>query len=836
MGKTSVLKAFAQGRGEADLWWGNCDSLQTPHPLAPLHDIARSSDVPFRSLLGIDSSRVALFEAVLTELQQRRRPRIVIVEDVHWADEATLDLLKFIGRRIDRTACLLVVSYRDDEVTSSHPLRRVLGELPTSLVTRVDLPPLSSAAVELLARRALRSPAGIYTATRGNPFFVTELLRDGVDGVPRSVQDLVLGRFARLSPGAQAIVRLASVVPAKIERSLVDRLLGSSPLVIDECLNSGLLHAADSALCFRHELARFAIETSLSEPTARVLHAEVLEALVQADGPPAPLARLVHHATRAADTESVLRFAPQAALQASQRGAHREAAAHYRTALECASGVRDVQIATWLEAYARECQLTDQLDDTIAARLRLDEFHRRAGDTMREAENLSKLALAYVAALRNAEADAVSRRAIELLESLPPGTQLAAAYRVEGHLRMLNRDYAVSVELSGKAIRLAEHFEQREILAAAISTLGTATMFIDYEAGCAHLQRALELALADGQFSIAANAYTNLGSGSGELFRLHLAQRFLVTAISFAAEHELECDSKYSTAWLAPCEMYLGRWDDAAGHALDIVAQTTSNGTNRVMALVALGRLQTRRGDSAAAQTLDEALELACATNTLQRLAPVRAARAEAAFLRADLPGVVAEAEPALRLAVRHQHPWFSGELAYWMQRAGARVATPEPCAEPFALQIGGSFRAAAAAWAALGCPYEQARALAEGATEDQLEALALFDQLGAHAAADGLRRRLRASGVRGMSRGARASTQANPHELTAREYEVLELLCKGLRNSEIAEHLCRSVRTVDHHLEAAYAKLNVSSRTEAIAVALHSGIRPQNGQVHSAK
>src|SRR5206468_7360084 len=229
------------------------DALQTPHPLAPLQDIARAAEVGFRALLGADSSRAALFEAVLTELQRRRQPTLLVIEDVHWADDATLDLLQFIGRRIDRAACLLVMSFRDDELTSAHPLRRVLGVLPGSLVTRVELPRLSPAAVELLARRALRSPAGVHAATQGNPFFVTELLRQGVDGgVPRSVQDLVLARIARLSPGAQAIVRLASIVPAKIERWLVERLGRMDVALLEECLNSGLLTATASALCSPH--------------------------------------------------------------------------------------------------------------------------------------------------------------------------------------------------------------------------------------------------------------------------------------------------------------------------------------------------------------------------------------------------------------------------------------------------------------------------------------------------------------------------------------------------------------------------------------------------------
>jgi len=822
IGKTTLLKAMAARRGGAALWWGACDALETPHPLAPLHDIARDTDVPFRALLRPGHARSELFGAVLGALQHGRAPVLAIFEDLHWADDATLDLLKFLGRRIDRVPCLLVMSWRDDEVSAAHPLRRLLGELPASLVTRLPLARLSAPAVAALAHAALRTADGLHALTQGNPLFVSEVLRHGTDGVPRGVQDLVLARFARLAPAAQSVVRLASTVPTRIEASLVDALQAPDAATLDECLNSGLLVAAEGAYAFRHELARVAIEASLSAPIARALHADVLRALANVD---VPLARRVHHAVRAGDARAVATLAPEAARQALLRGAHAEAAAHYGTALAHGDGV--AAKGEWLAAYARECRLTGQLDEAIDAHHRLSEWHREHPDPQAEAANLSSLALALVLALRNAEADAASQRAIGLLESLPPCPDLARAYRVEAQLRMLNRDCPESVAWAGKAIALAMQFDEREILAEATGTLGTATLFLDYDAGCAHLARALELALANGLHGLAANTYSNLGSGSGEVWRLREAREHLKTTIAFSHQHEIDFYRHYGVAWLALCELHLGQWDDAREHALDVVQQMAQPTTSRVMALVALGRLQVRRGEPQAARTLDEALALALGSGTLQRMAPVRCARAEAAWLRGDLAAAADEARDALVQAQRHAHPWYAGELAVWRRRAGISEPAPTPCAPPHALQLQGRWREAAQAWAALGAPYEQALALADGDDAARLEALERLDELGAQAAAERLRKTLRAAGVRGVPRGARASTQVNPHQLTEREREVLALLCAGLRNSEIAERLCRSVRTVDHHVAAAFVKLGVNSRAEAAAAAARAGIAP---------
>lgn len=819
IGKTSVLRALAETHDP--VWWGACDALQTPLPLSPLLDIAHEARPRFATKL--DGPRPALFEAVLDEMRGAAAPVLVVIEDAHWADDATLDLLKFLGRRIERTHALLAVSFRDDEVTATHPLRRVIGELPPAAVTRIELPRLSPQAVAALARGAQRSAAGVYEVTHGNPFFVTEVLREPGSTVPRTVQDVVLARAARLPPPAQDLLRLAAVVPGRIERWLVDELLAPALTDVEACLAGGLLVADGSHLAFRHELGRVAVESSLSPPAAQALHGRVLAALAT-EGRDTPAARLVHHAARADDTVAISRYAPLAATEAAERGAHREALAHWRVALRQGAPVDGAERKRWLEGLAVEAAIGDALDENEAA---LDELERLAlaqGDVAGAALRRAQQSQVLVARLRHAEANAAIDEAVARVEPLPPSLEKARVILSAAWMRMLDRDCEQSMRWALRGRAIAESLSQPQLVEFARSAHATAMLFVDYEAACAELEALADEERAAGRIERAVVELLNLGSGSGELMHLREAEGWLRRCMALSAEHELDSRHAYAAAWLALVLMLRGRWDEAGSMAGDLLARPGVADISRLMALLAVARLRTRRGDPGAQAVLDEALDLAGPSSTLQRIAPARAARAEAAFARGDLAAVTAEVAAALPLAQAKGHPWFIGELAYWGWRAGAIAAPPEGCAEPYALEMAGRWREAAAAWEALDCPYEKARALAEGDAEAQQRALALFDRLGAAPAAEALRRRLREAGVRGVARGARESTRAQPCGLTSAEVKVLRLMAEGLRNAEIAARLHRSVRTVDHHVASVLAKLGVGSRLEAVRRAEREG------------
>lgn len=835
IGKTSLLRQFASRHARVSLWWGACDALQTPHPLAPLLDIARENQPRFAAALA--GPRPALFEAVLDDLRLAAMPVLLVIEDAHWADEATLDLLKFLGRRIARTKALLSISYRDDEVTASHPLRRVIGELPTDALVRVLLARLSPQAVEVLAQRAARPAAGVHAATQGNPFFVTEVLRDsgGSGAVPATVQDVVLARCARLAEPALALLHLSAVVPGRVERWLVDELLAPPIAVIEACIASGLLVANEDSFSFRHELARVAVESSLSRPRAQALHASVLGALASERRHTAP-ARLVHHALRSHERDAVSRYAPAAAEQAKGRGAQREATAHWRNALQHGNPADDAQRRHWLEQFAIATTLTGLTRESLQARCTLEQMARARGDIADTAVQLSRQAMAHIALMQHDEADRLNHQALSMLQPLPAGPAHGTVWYMQAYLHMLDRDCEDSVVWARRTAALAESIGDTAMASAAQGALGTALLFIDYEQGVDQMLQTLAQHRAAGNLQAAAGTLSNLGSGSGELMQLDNAERWLREAIALCTAHEFDGLAHYSKSWLALTSLLRGRWDEAATLGREVAGNAAASDMSRLMALLALARLRLRRGDPGADAALDEALALTGEYNTLQRIAPLRAARAEAATARRDSVATAAEVAAALPLAIAHRHPGFIGELAYWGWRAGTLDEPPEGCAEPYALQIAGRWREAAAAWLRVGCPYERARALAEGDAEAQREALAVFESLGARPAADALRRRLREAGVRGIARGARATTREHAYGLTGRELQVLQLLCLGLRNAEIAVRLSRSVRTVDHHLAAVFAKLGVETRAAAIAAAQRAGLAAQSGQAPTPK
>jgi DNA-binding CsgD family transcriptional regulator len=820
IGKTTLVEQFVRERGRASrVLWGVCDALFTPRPLGPLHDMAAGLRGGLPELLAAEASPSRLFPAFFNELQNSSA--IVVFEDVHWADEATLDLLRYLGRRFRRTSALLVITFRDDELGPAHPLRIVLGDIPHSAgVRRILLPPLSANAVRALVGPRDVDADALFRRTGGNPFYVTEVLANPGAEIPASVREAVLARAARLSPAGRAAMEAAAVVGLRVEPWLLEAMLGTGAQAVDECLNVGVLLVQDDLLAFRHALTRETILAAVSPQRRRVLHQQALAALEQAPQAEKYLARLTHHAKATGDQAAVLEYALPAARQAAASRSHREAAALYALALPAVGRLSLEQQAVLYEEFARESDVIDRREEALAAQRKAIEIWHQLGNSLREATNYFYLVAKLIGMGRNAEAEQAAAQALSLFEASGTPAHLAFAYQNQATLRLFSSDHAEAIQWIEKKLALPGVSENPGVIIRARTTLGAAWMFLDYARGCELLEALEAECRRMGEVIQAANVLVHLATHSAELHRFDRAEGYLETGLARAVEADVELLRLLLLAEKAYIDLARGRWTEAAETAGAVLRRPGISAVTRSKALIPLARVRARRGDPGVMPILDEALRLAERAGTLLRLGPVRAARAEAAWLAGDPARTRAEARAAFDLAAAKRHPWFGGELAYWRWRAGDKVPAAAWLAAPYRLQITGRWQAAASGWARLGCVYEQARALSAGSPAAQAEALRIFERLGAQPDADAVRQMLQTAGIRGVPRRPRAATRENPFGLTRRQLEVAALLIKGLSNAEIAAQLHISLKTTDHHVSAILSKLGVHTREQAAALA----------------
>jgi ATP/maltotriose-dependent transcriptional regulator MalT len=825
IGKTALVRAFCDGLGSVRVLWGGCDALRTPRALGPLVDVAEQTGGELAVVVGRGGAAGAVVTALALEL--RRAPTVLVLEDLHWADEATLDVLRIVARRIEALPALVLATYRDDELHRTHPLRIALGELPPGAAERVVLAPLTLGAVATLAGSADVDHAELHDRTAGNPFFVSEVIAAGASEIPETVRDAVLARAARLDGDARTLLDAVAIEPSRAEIWLLEALAEGDVAGLDACLASGMLLAEGNVVSFRHEIARVAVADALPPHRRVLLHRRALRALTAAIGRRPDLARLAHHAEAADDAGAVLRYAPAAGERAAALGSHREAAEQFARALRYASELPRARRTELLERRSYECYLTDAIADATEARRAAMDEHRAAGDRLREGDARRWLSRLAWFSGDNASAEDEARRAVELLEALAPGREVAMAYSNMAQLRMLTGDDDGAIAWGARAIALAESLEETEILAHALNNVGCAELQRGSAAGADKLDRSLALALAGDLEEHVARAYTNLASTHVELRDYARADRHLDAGIRYCRDRDLHAWQLYMTGYRARSQLEQGHWDAAAASASAVLAYPRVSAPSRVSPLVVLGRLRARRGDPDPWSPLDEALELAEGTGELQRLGLVAAARAEARWLAGDLHAIHAETAPALVLACERGDAWVAGELYMWRSRAGV---TGEPVsvavAEPYRHELEGAADSAARLWLAIGCPYEAALALAHADDEGaRRRALAELRRLGARPAAARVARMLREHGARDIRQGPRAATQTNPGGLTARELEVLALVAAGLRNAEIATRLFMSERTAAHHVSAILRKLDVRTRSQAGAEARRLGI-----------
>jgi DNA-binding CsgD family transcriptional regulator len=825
VGKTAVITAFAARLDPSvQVLAGGCDPLTAPRPLGPLLDALAELGAAAGALgAAIDAcDTAALYRRLLAMLRDGHR-WVWLIEDAHWADGATLDLLRFLARRVASLPLLLVVSYRDDELDAQHPLSVALGDVAScAAVNRIGLAPLSREAVATLASGSGVNAEQLYRLTGGNPFFVTEVLAAGPDALarnelPRSVSEAVWGRLARLSAQARQTAQAVAVCGPHADAALVYQLCPAAEAGLAECLDAGMLVAQDAAIGFRHELARRATLDRVDDYQRKTLHTRALAALDQPPLDPNTVPALAFHADQAGDHEAAIRHGTAAAQRAAGLGAYRQAAELYALVLRHADTAPTEQRASWLEHHALTSYLGGFVQACVRSYRDAIAVRRQLGDRLREGDDLRRLS--HVLS-RVSEARKAGQASLRLLEECGPTPQLAWSLTHMAELSMMAYDPACA-EYAARAITLGNQLDlpavaiQANYYAALFRVVRTGVGWEELEAAWRQAMDGAELAELAGLMGMGLCWQAALH------YELDRAERYIAETTAFCADHDLGTFEPLAISPASLVALHRGDWARAAAHAEDVLSRPAMTPLHRYLPLTTLGLIHARRGHGPAAAQLDEALA-AAEPDDFFRLGPVWAARAEAAWLGGDDHAARAEAQRALATAPDHAHHWLVGSLCRWLHLSGGEPPDNRKLSTLFELEARGDWRGAAAEWTRRGCPYDAAIAQLGGDVAAVESALATFRRLGAKAAAGRARQRL--TELRGATpRSRRADIRADPDGLSRREREVLTLIAAGHSDADIATKLSISPKTVGHHVEAILTKLGVDNRTQAAAQARQS-------------
>jgi DNA-binding CsgD family transcriptional regulator len=821
IGKTSVARALAQSLADqAHILWGACDDLLAPRPLGPIADMAVGEPALHQALTDADPNRVL---TTLIELFNRAlRPTVAIFEDVHWSDGATLDLLMSLGRRIESSHAVMVITFRDP-VPTSHPLSVVLGDLPLSRAHSFQLAPLSRQAVMSLSETEAQG-SRIWELSDGNPFLVTELIDSPPGEIPVSVADAVRSQVARLAGKGERLVKLVSVVPGRMELALLDEIDAGLGDAIGEAEDLRLLRIQGDTVSFSHELAREAVESTLSESDRRRLNTRVLEACESLGF---DVARAAHHARQANEVDAMVRLLPQAAKRAAEAYSHREAVSHLEALEPHLDRLPPGDRAEVHELWATEEGLVSGRG--IHHALAAAEIRRRLGDLTGLGASLLGAARSgwfshQTAAEDSRLAVALAKWAIDELGE-HEGETLAAAHAYLAHRAMVHIRHDEAMQHAEQALSFNPHPGATHCTA--LICIGVVKNERHYPDGNTLLTEASAMARSLGLRREWWWAQLNLILGA-------MASK----DIDIAMEHNDAVRAEIGDDDLAMATFHVFK---VAEHALmtgdypttESTLETLERQTDHSVWWLAWSRalVRVRRGVPDALASSTHFRSVAEALGEPHPLFHAATLWAEFLYVfeRTD-PDATARNLGTLAEVVSFGIPWWIADLGLWLWLDGHIDEIPAGAADPVHWLANGEWEKTAEWYASRGLPYEQAIALSLGEEAARMEALHIADRIGARALGSKFRRQLRADGVKGIPRMPRTEGQNHALGLTSRQFEVLRLLAEGLTNSEIAGRLFISPRTAEKHVAAVLARVGASDRHEAVALARQAGGLPGNG------
>ncbi len=828
IGKTSLVRQFCREKEkEVKILYGTCDALFTPRPLAPFYDVALQMQNGLIQNSGDISDRTALFSHFLHELSNQKEPSVIVFEDIHWADEATLDFIKFFARRITRIRCLFILTYRNDEMNTLNPLRNIFGQVPADSFTRLSLTPLSKEAVGRMAEEKGWSGEDVYSISGGNPFYVHEILASYSTGIPENIKDSVLTVYQRQDEKVKRVWEILAVMPTGLELRYLEKLDPLLAMAARDSLAVGILILKNNLLFFKHELYRRTIESALSPLLRITLNKNILEQFLNSFLENKEIERIVHHAKNANEYHLVVQYAPEAAKTAACLGAHTEASKLYLSAIEYYQGTDKDLLVQFYECYAYECYLTNKIREAIIYTGKALTIWKDKNNTDKTGNSMRFLSRLWWYEANHKQSESFAIQAIELLESQPSSRAKAMAFSNMSQFRMLSGITEDALFWGEKAMQIAKELGNKNALSHALNNIGTVYMWIpsSKEKGIALLEESLVIAMKNGYHEHAARAYTNLGNCGMDIKDYALTAKMVEQGIQYCEERNLYGLTSCLISCKARLNLEKGDWLTAENIADRLFKNGNLPPIARIELLVMLAKIKMRRGEDGALALLLEAKPRAFGILELEYMIPVMAALLEYEWITGN--NVVDEQAVQLTITMvgKMGNMYKNSEFAYWLTRSGRREIHLKDHYAGYQMQNKKQAGEAATLWEKLGCPYEQALALYEGTEKDKKDAVSLVHALGALAIYEKWKQEMKASGIKSIPRGLRKSTQSNPALLTGRELDVLHLLKEGLQNKEIADRLFISPKTVDHHISSTLFKLEVNTRVKAVQEAEKLGI-----------
>lgn len=815
-GKTTFVETFLeQWPADERVLSAVCDPLSTPRPLGPIHDLADQFEPATRKALRGSDHPYEIFAAVFSELTTQ--PTVLAIDDLHWADQATVDLLRFVLRRIHRTQSFVVGTVRDDEIPATHPMRSLLGDVArSSSAASLTLSALSLDAVtELVGDRPV-DPVWLHRITGGNAFFVVEMLDHTGQELPTTVRDAILARTVGLDVAAWDLLYLLACAPGALPDYLLADLGVTVPALrtLDE---AKLIRRTDRGVDFRHDLCRLAVNSVIPPGAEASVHRRIIHAYDAASR--SDPAVLTHHALGAGDHQRIRTAASDAGRAAARSGAHTQAVQFYEIALDRGDPLPTDSEAGLLELLADEYFLTDRLEDAIGARRRALRLREQAGVATAVSANHMALAIPEWNNGNRSAAEYHAAQAVAVLdghvdpERQPERALFGHALATQMYFAAMTRDFTRAAALSSQAGECAGTAKDPTLVFRLAVIEGFCAALAGENAGSEAMLSVLKSApehLDDIYFF----GCVHLALVDIEQRRLDHAAEVLDISIPLSIDRDVPISRSYQLGSRARLKLLAGDWDDALLDAEAVLASTRAP-LARTWPLLVRG-LVSLRCDGTQADGIDDAWRL-----MRQYGAPLSSFPAAAIAERAWLLGTPDDRIDECRMMLDDRPvdglEWARGELATWLRRLDPDIDA-HGVAEPYRFLLDGSFEAAASEFHRLSMPYEAALALTDsGDAELSRRGLDVLDRLGAAATAARVRRHLRSSGLSVVPARRHTTTLANPVGLTARQIEVLRLIEEGLTNAELAERLYLSVRTVDHHVAAILAKLEASGRRDAV-------------------